>query len=182
MKKTEPINAVITDFDFTLYNTRPLEPYKWCKERNDKLVKQLTASCTLYDGWSDTLLVLKWLGVPLGIVSHNVKGTIQQTLKATEVTVAFVLARYGRHFDYDNKRVVPKSELLKQALEEPCLHGIKKENVLYLGDTQYDVLESKRFGCQSGACFWDTDEPELLEQANPDYRLYTPTDIQTIVQ
>lgn len=175
------IKAVVTDFDLTLFDTTIVEAYPKGSIKASTLKKDFIPRFRLYDGWRESRNLMRLRKIPFGIVSHNTKTTISETLKKHKVDVDFVLSRYGENFCYPNLRVVPKAELLEQALNQPSLSGLKREEILYLGDAVYDVEQAKEFGCKAGACFLGTHEAEALNDSQPDYKLYSPKDLLEIL-
>lgn len=176
------VKVVVVDFDQTLFNTELVTPTLKKGKVNATLIKKLVPQITLYDGWLEVAAYLRSNKIPLAIVSHNTKTTITEILKKFNFNVDYVYSRYGKHYKWPNNRIVPKHELLEQLLEEPALQGIEKEEVLYMGDQMTDITEATKFGASSGACFWGTQEAELLEAADYTFKFQRPTDLLNILQ
>lgn len=177
MSKTT-IKGILTDFDQTLFDTHTLLPLVKQKTPDWKLVFTKVPEYPLYNGWRWVLANLRH--IPLGIVSGNIITLINKFLKHNKIEVFKpVIGRYGegkRRF-----RPLPKTELFELALQHDNFKGLKREEVLYLGDEAKDMIWVKEFGILSGGCFWGTLEPYQLSATNPTFRLNTPDDILALL-
>lgn len=169
------INAVLCDFDQTLFDTREAKPYWKCGKPDWKMAYSKIPECPLYDGWRYTFAALHRL--PFGIVSHNTKQFIDRVLRYYKVQeFSPVIGRYGegsRPF----RRALPKTTLFEQALQHEGFYGLVPNEILYLGDEARDVEQANEVGFLSGACYWGSQERELLDAASPTFRLHTPLDL-----
>lgn len=169
------IKAVLCDFDQTLFDTREAKPYWKCGKPDWKTAYSKIPECPFYDGWRYTLAALHRL--PFGIVSHNTKQFIDRVLRYYKVQeFSPVIGRYGegsRPF----RRALPKTTLFEQALQHEGFYGLEPNEILYLGDEVRDVEQANEVGFLSGACYWGSQEKELLDAASPTYRLHTPLDL-----
>lgn len=171
------IKAILTDFDQTLFDTQDLKP-SWQGGKPDwPVIYNRIPDIQLYDGWRgvrDSLNNLPW-----GVVSCNVKGLIDKTLKHHKFAVDFIIGRYGEGQRWP-RRPLPKIELFGYAMQHAGVNELQPSEVLYIGDEAADITQANDFGFLSGACFWGTLEPNELAATNPTYRLQTPNDLLTL--
>jgi phosphoglycolate phosphatase-like HAD superfamily hydrolase len=169
------IKAVLCDFDQTLFDTREAKPYWKCGKPDWTTAYSKIPECPLFDGWRYTLAALHRL--PFGIVSHNTKQFIDRVLRYYKVQeFSPVIGRYGegsRPF----RRALPKTTLFEQALQHEGFYGLEPNEILYLGDGARDVEQANEVGFLSGACYWGSQERELLDAASPTFRLHAPLDL-----
>lgn len=167
------IKAILTDFDQTLFDTQDLKP-KWQQggKPDWPVIYSRIPDIQLYDGWRgvrDSLNNLPW-----GVVSSNVKGLIEKTLKHHKFAVDFIIGRYGEGQRWP-RRPLPKIQLFDYAMQH--IGGLDRNEVLYIGDEAADITQANEYGFQSAACYWGTLEPDQLQATNPTYTLHKPTDL-----
>ena len=112
--------------------------------------------------------------LPWGVVSSNVKGLIEKTLKHHKFAVDFIIGRYGEGQRWP-RRPLPKIQLFDYAMQH--IGGLDRNEVLYIGDEAADITQANEYGFQSAACYWGTLEPDQLQATNPTYTLHKPTDL-----
>lgn len=169
------IKAVLCDFDQTLFDTRKAKPYWKCGKPDWKTAYSKIPECPLFNSWRHTLSALHPL--PFGIVSQNTKQFIDRVLRYYKVKeFSPVIGRYGevcRPF----RRALPKTALFEQALQHKGFYGLEPNEILYLGDEARDVEQADEVGFLSGACYWGSQEKEMLDATNPTFRLHRPSDL-----
>ena len=172
---TTQIKAVLCDFDQTLFDTRVAKPFWKAGKPDWEAAYARIPECPLYDGWRYVLAALH--RKPFGIVSHNTKQFIDRMLKYYKLKdFNPVIGRYGegcKRF----RRALPKVTLFEQALQHDGFYGLEPSEILYLGDEASDVEHANETGLLSGACYWGTEERDLLDATTPTFRLQSPWDL-----
>ena len=59
--------------------------------------------------------------------------------------------------------------------------GVKKDEVIYIGDEYRDIEACKKIGIKVISVLWGFDPKELLEKAQPDYIVSEPNEISQII-
>ena len=128
----------------------------------------------LYAGISELLDGLTEKGILLAINTNKdqrfADETVEKTLKNwkfTNITGAV-----------DGKPRKPKPDGIEAILHE---HGIKREEVLYIGDMRVDVETAKNAGVYSVFCEWGFGSSETLDLI-PDLTVKKPEEILNIMQ
>ncbi len=174
--ENQKIKAVLCDFDNTLFETDVTMPFRKAKPKPDWATAYAKIpDCPLYNGWQAVFQELNNSGVPLGIVSGNTKGFIGRTLKYYKLEFNPIVG------GYICRRRQPKTTLFPIALQHEAFKELNKCEIIYLGDQATDVELANEFGFRSGACYWGTQEPDKLDETNPTYRFYQPTDLLEIL-
>lgn len=180
MSERQKIKGILVDFDGTLFDTWS-QPYTHGQRKglNWEEVWGNIPNCPLYEGWKDVFECVKTNDIPIGIVSHCTKGTIERTLKYWKLTHVFdsVLTRYGEGQKGRFKKTISKDILITQSLEKDSFQHLNASDVVYLSDQERDVESAHNAGVKAGACYWGTHERELLNQSEKDFSFYSPKDI-----
>lgn len=146
-----------------------IEKYRqWNHANHDNLVAE-------YDGVLPTLEALKEQGIRLAIVSTKKRDTIE---KGLELMGAKHLFEFWVGVD-DVKNVKPDPEPVLLAIEKL---GVKKEDVMMIGDNYHDIDAGKNAGVKTAGVAWSIKGEEFLRQFNPDYILQHMSDLLTIVK
>ncbi|MCR4966142.1 MAG: HAD-IA family hydrolase [Bacteroidales bacterium] len=170
------VKAILLDFDQTLFDTRAAKPYLQGKPDWDTILAKI-ADYPLFDGWEQVFTKLGH--VPVGIVSRNTKTMVSKVLKYNKLNFDPMVTRYGNSkYPY---RAQPKPVLFDIAMQHEKYKGLKNSEIIYIGDEASDVEQANEFGFLSGACYWGSLEPEMLDQTNPTVRLYSPLDLLSLV-
>jgi len=56
-------------------------------------------------------------------------------------------------------------------------HNLNKTNMIYIGDEYRDIIACKKAGVKIAAATWGYDTADFLSQNNPDFLLYSPSDL-----
>ncbi len=73
----------------------------------------------------------------------------------------------------------PSPEMVFYAIEEI---GAEKENCIFIGDSDTDILTAKNAGLKSIGVLWGFRDREVLEKAEADYIISHPRELMKIVQ
>jgi phosphoglycolate phosphatase len=109
-------------------------------------------------------------GYGLNIVSSNSLNNIDTFLKANELNLFENIQSsnglFGKH--------ITIGKLISKL-------GVKKDEVIYIGDEQRDVEACKKIGIKVIAVLWGFDSLELIEKAKPDFIASNPNEIVEII-
>lgn len=124
----------------------------------------------LVRGWKSVLGELKRRGYVLGILTSNAEENVRMFLEDKRVRV----------FDFvcSERSVFAKHVRLRRALRE---HGLKPDDVVYVGDETRDISAAKRVGAKAIAVSWGYDTEELLETAKPNDIIGKPAELLRLV-
>lgn len=138
--------------------------------RGKKLFKDRIGSVKCFPHMKETLQKLKDQGLELGILSSNVKETIESFLHDNEI----------REFDfvYSERNIFGKSEALKNLLNR---YNLEKVEVIYVGDEVRDIEACKKAGIEVISVTWGFNSKEVLEKNNPDYLVKSPKELLKIL-
>ncbi|MFC7688196.1 pyrophosphatase PpaX [Ureibacillus sp. GCM10028918] len=146
-----------------------IEKYRqWNYANHDTLV-------TEYDGVVSTLEKLKMQGIRLAIVSTKRRDTIE---KGLDLMGAKHFFEFWVGVD-SVKNVKPDPEPVLLAIEKL---GVKKEDVMMIGDNYHDIEAGKNAGVKTAGVAWSIKGEEYLRQFKPDYILQHMSDLLTIVK
>lgn len=114
------------------------------------------AATTLYDGESEFLITAKKAGIKLAIITNKPQN-------ATEVVCKQLLSEYG--FDYiigmsDRFALKPAPESTLYVMKQL---NVNKEDCLFLGDGETDVLTAKNAGIIGVSALWGYRDRQTLE-------------------
>lgn len=128
-----------------------------------------------YDGMEDTIKNLKSMGIKVGIVTSKMRETAERALRIFNL---FDLMDVVVTVD-DTEKHKPNPEPLLKAVKTL---GLSPENVMYVGDTNYDMLCGKNAGCSTCAVRYSMVPSEELMKYDPDYMIDKPGDIIKIIR
>lgn len=147
---------------------------KVISEGRKQINDQMTA-IKLFDGMKDILLELKKKGLVLGIMSTNGEENIRKFLKHNKIEV----------FDYvvGKGSLLGKDRVIKSILRKsPSTgSGLKKDEVLYVGDEVRDIEACRKIGIKIIAVAWGFNDEKLLVKNKPDYLIKNPKDFLKIL-
>ncbi len=117
------------------------------KEFHDFSENNIKRFAYLYEGVEKTLSLLNEKGYKLGIVTSRYKNSLDIVLKA------FPLRKYFSCFITlsDVQKGKPDKESLEKALN---VLDSKKENTIFIGDTETDILCGKNMGVKTALVSW----------------------------
>lgn len=117
--------------------------------------------------------VLKYLhneGYGLNIVSSNSINNIETFLKANDLNlfnnIQSSKGLFGKH--------ITIGKLISKL-------GVKKDEVIYIGDEQRDVEACRKIGIRVISVLWGFDSLELIENTKPDFIASNPNEIIEII-
>lgn len=123
-----------------------------------------------FDGIGELLTVLKNKGVRIAMVTGKGKFSTAISLHKFNLTHFFEFIETG----------LPGGPRKAEGIQivAGLLTGIKKEEIIYVGDAPGDITASRKAGVPVVAAAWaDTAEPEKLTVLHPDELFYTITDL-----
>ncbi|MGD9761232.1 MAG: HAD family hydrolase [Candidatus Izemoplasmatales bacterium] len=137
----------------------PVSAFKDLKVAYYEIYKeQATVNTKLYDGISDLLAELKKNNVSLNVLSNKPHHQTVEVIKHFFGEDVFDLV-YGKKEDFSPKPDPASALDLTNAL------GIKPEDVLYVGDTETDILTAKNAGFYSVGVLWGFRKADELIRA-----------------
>lgn len=135
-----------------------------------------------FPGTREILDVIKAKGIALAIVTSKIKS---MQGKNGPYGVVTEMERMGLDsvFDVvvgwpDVKESKPAPAPLFFALDQL---GVSPQDALMVGDSHIDVKAAKNAGVTSAAATWGTLNQDLLTEAEPDYLLSTPSDLNSLI-
>lgn len=138
--------------------------------RAQKELNQRIDEMTLFPGIRDLILGLKGLGVQLGILTSNSRENVLKFLRAQKLDV-FDFIHAEQNFFGKNWALL---HLLKK-------HGLKKDEVLYVGDEVRDIEACQKVGVPVIAVTWGFHRRKLLADKGPTFLVDAASDIRAIV-
>ncbi len=116
----------------------------------------------------EVMLKLKENGIVLGILTSNSKKNVNKFIANHQLTVfSFV----------ENSGMFGKERVFKKILRR---YGVKKEEVLYVGDEIRDITATKNIGVDIASVDWGYNSREGLEEHKPEYLISEPEELLTI--
>ncbi len=141
---------------------------EWNIAHHDTLVKQ-------YDAVVETLEELNSIGIRLVIVSTKQRAGIERGLRVlgAEHSFEFYIG------EDDVTYVKPHPEPILLALNKL---GLKKQEVIMVGDNSHDIEGGKNAGVRTAGVAWSIKGEAFLQKFEPDYMLQHMSDLLTIVK
>lgn len=135
-----------------------------------RLYQQSIKDVHLFRGMKDVLKAIENKGYTIAIISSNSKDNISEFLKVNDINhVSEVLC---------SSRIFGKDKVIKKYIKET---NIKKSDVLYVGDEQRDIVACKKVGIPIIWVGWGYDAIEVIQSEKPDYKVFAPAEILTII-
>ncbi|MHB8062694.1 MAG: HAD-IA family hydrolase [Ruminiclostridium sp.] len=123
------------------------------------------------EGVKEMLECLHKKGLRLNIISSNSLHNINTFLNANELdffdNIQSSKGLFGKH--------ITIGKLISKL-------GVKKEQVIYIGDEQRDVEACKKIGIKVISVLWGFDSLDLIEKSNPDFIVANPKEIVEIIK
>jgi phosphoglycolate phosphatase len=135
-----------------------------------KELNQRIDQMTLFPGMKELILRLKGLGFRLGILTSNSRENVQKFLRAQALDV-FDFIHAEQNFFGKNWALL---HLLKK-------HGLKRDEVLYVGDEVRDIEACQKVGVPVVAVSWGFHRRHLLAAKMPTHLVDTAPEILAIV-
>lgn len=130
----------------------------------------LTDNTKPYNGCIQMLSELEKLGIKLGVLSNKPHKYVDRILSKLYPNFNFV-CRLGKREGFEPK---PNPKALLQELEKL---KIKKEECLYIGDSNVDILTAKNAGVHSCGVTWGFRGREELEIEGAEHIIDNPMEI-----
>jgi phosphoglycolate phosphatase-like HAD superfamily hydrolase len=122
-----------------------------------------------FEGIKELLQTLKDKGIRIAMVTGKGRHSTDISLKYFELTHFFEMIETG------SPKGARKAEGIELILD--CLSDIKKEEVIYVGDSPGDIIASREVGVPVIAAAWaNTAELGKLKELKPDELFYTIKD------
>lgn len=160
------IKCIVFDLDQTLADTRILEVLR--KNRDWNQVYRMIPQTKVYPGIQELMNHVSLLGIKKTIVTTSPR-----------VYAERVVRYHGWIFDlivgyHDVQFRKPHPEPMLKVLNYFHLSG---NECLALGDRGIDIESANSAGCISVACYWGTEENNLLRNSNPKLHCEKPIQI-----
>ncbi|GEK33455.1 pyrophosphatase PpaX [Kurthia sibirica] len=140
----------------------------WNRQHHDELVKE-------FPDVVEVLTRLKESGLKLAIVSTKRREALLRGLHILGVAELFDTIVSND----DVVHVKPHAEPVLLALENL---GLEKAQVIMIGDNYHDIEGGQNAGVHTAGVAWSLKGPEVLQQYNPTYLLYSMKDLLTIME
>ncbi len=148
------------------------------EERIQELLKQYVGiysdnyniKTRAYDGVYDLLKELQDKGVLLSVNSNKPDHLTKALIAECFPGIDFV----GVFGDLQGRPRKPDPTIANQLVDAM---GLKKEEVLYVGDSETDIETAINAGLKSIGCLWGFRDREILEEAGADYLVSKPAEI-----
>ncbi len=140
----------------------------------DRLELDGAASATVFPDAVDTLRYLKSKGVRLCIVTNSGSKAASESLKKSGLGgyFEFVLTRD------DTETMKPRPEGLIKAIR---MLGLSPAEVLYVGDSRYDIMAARQAGVRSVAVATGNYTVEMLKEVGADVVISNISQLRTVL-
>ena len=128
-----------------------------------------------YDGVHETLRKLQELGIKMGVNSNKKDSYTKDLMSSIFPDINFV-AVYGERTGIKNK---PDPTTANEIVE---MMNLKKEEVLYVGDSEVDIRTSKNAELNSIGCKWGFRGEKILIEEGATYIIDEPSKMLDIVR
>lgn len=127
-----------------------------------------------YDGIINMLESVKSQGYKTAVVSNKPDVFTKQLV--SELFGEYISIAIGRSDSMPRK---PAPDTVWHALD---LLGSKKENAVYIGDSEVDALTAKNAGLPCVGCLWGFRDRETLESAGAEYLISSPHELVDLIK
>lgn len=128
-----------------------------------------------YDGICELLSFLKENGISASILSNKPDAATQRMVPYFFGDTAFTYI-YGERADVPRK----PDPTLALALARDL--GVLPENILFVGDSSYDMLTAKNAGMFAAGVLWGFRDEQDLREAGADFIAHTPQDLIELIK
>ncbi|MBN2667804.1 MAG: HAD family hydrolase [Bacteroidales bacterium] len=128
-----------------------------------------------FDGVIEMLANLQRLNISIAVLSNKPHEFVKPTIDHYFPNINFSLM-YGARKEYERK---PDPTVLLMMLNEMSL---KKDECLYVGDTETDILTAKNAGVDSIAVLWGFRSEDALKKEKPNYTISKPKELIDIIE
>jgi len=126
-----------------------------------------------FPGVVELLSDLEQAGVPLAVVTSKGRSMATRTLRCCDLLDFFPHIVVGDEVTHGKPHPEPVIRALEALGLEPG------PDVLFVGDSSWDVLSGNAAGVGTAAALWGPMERAVLEEAGPDYLFATPGEVFT---
>lgn len=135
------------------------------------LYKHSIPEIKLFDGIQELLVELQRKGFKIAIISSNSSENINEFLKRNnlEGTITNVLT---------SSRIFGKDKVINKFLKT---NKLNPDEIIYVGDEYRDIVACKKSNVKMIWVEWGYDGLEVIQSANPDYKVSHPEEIVTII-
>lgn len=128
------------------------------------------SECKPFKEIPKTLATLKKKGHQLGIISSNTRENILKFLAQNDLEVF--------DFVHSGRNLFGKEHVILKAIGQ---FRLNKENCVYIGDEDRDVIAAKKAGISVVAVTWGFNNRKLLEKFQPTFIAETPKELLHLV-
>lgn len=172
MDRTELLNKI---WGKPRYKSFELLGIEDTPENHDKMTRYMLEFSYLikfYDGIKETLRHLHDSGTRLGIVTSRIREELSYDITPSGLITLFETSICYEDSDEHKPHPEPLQVFLKKS-------GLNAEEVLFIGDTVYDMQCADAAGVHFGLALWGTTEPDKL---TGEYRLKHPSEILSLLK
>jgi phosphoglycolate phosphatase len=138
--------------------------------RTQKELHKKIDQVELFPGIRDLILGLKRRGFRLGILTTNSRENVLKLLRARDLDVF--------DFIHAESNFLGKTRALLHLLHK---HGLRKDEVIYVGDETRDIEACHHAGVAVIAVSWGFNRKDVLRAKNPTFLVDSPVEIENIV-
>lgn len=135
--------------------------------------KNMRNKTCLYEGIKELLQELNERKIKMAIVSNKFDAAVKELKK--ELFSEYIQVAIGESIIVPKK---PNPSGVFAALEEL---GVKKENALYVGDSEVDIMTAKNAGVISVGVTWGFRDCTVLENSKANHIIHTPQRLLDII-
>ena len=118
-------------------------------------------------GIEEVLLDLKARGYILGIVTSNIKSSVELFLAKNELENIF-------SYIYSSPSIFGKHRVIDRAIRQ---HKHDRDRVIYIGDETRDIRSARKSQIGIIAVSWGFNSDAILAEHKPDFLVYTPEEL-----
>ncbi len=138
--------------------------------RSQKELHRRLGDVDLFPGIRELIRELKDEGFGLGILTSNSRENVQKLLRARDLDIF--------DFIHSESNLFGKNRALLHLMR---VHGLKREEVVYVGDEMRDIDACRRIQVAIIAVSWGFHRREMLLGRKPDYLVDSPEEIRSIM-
>jgi HAD superfamily hydrolase (TIGR01549 family) len=138
--------------------------------RSQKELHRRLGDVDLFPGIRELVRELKDEGFGLGILTSNSRENVQKLLRARDLDIF--------DFIHSESNLFGKNRALLHLMR---VHGLKRDEVVYVGDEMRDIDACRRIQVAIIAVSWGFHRREMLLGRKPDYLVDSPEEIRSIM-
>ena len=143
---------------------------EFVKSVGERYDKSCTVTTRPFDEICELLNFLKDNNISLNVLSNKLDGFAKEMIK-------YYFDDYGFDCVLGERPDVPKKPDPTAAFEIAESLGVKPDEVIFIGDSIFDVLTGKNAGMLSIGAAWGYQSEEMLLEKEPDFLAHKPSDI-----